>query len=225
MITIQRYDDRFHPDITEFRRKIILENHADSSFLNTLFSHEETKVRLKHLPSEAVEEVWKFSLSKWRDTAFENLEALFHGEQMVGVSGCRLYENRLLRVAMHLYILKSHRNICRNFLFMKDGVFARHLEFANSLSESPAALFMTVYEHNRKTRVLNINLGTRKLDPARGDSDYLHRLVSWPEKIIFNDVPQSFFFYPLDTTFVFDGYAPKPRLKPRSSETTSIDNS
>lgn len=209
-IRLERIVDRFDPRVLRFCREVCEENGADADFYDQSdsFNYTQTTQRFSNLGESESEEIWKFGKRKWRETNFENLECLVWGERVIGLSGCRAYEGGLLRVSMHLYTLKSFRKTCRNFQFAPDGLFSRHLDFARAHGDFQS-LFMSVYPHSKRLLSHAKNLGGRHLTPGRTPSPFISDLKPWHEPVIFHNVPQYFFFYPLRADFNFDGRAPQ----------------
>jgi hypothetical protein len=190
-----------------------LENGVDTATWEAGFSRKEIYEKFSHLPAQQLEEIWKFSLRKWQETVFENLEAAMIGDEVASLSGCRRYSGNLLRVSMHLYTRAPFRKDLRNIQFTPDGFFARHLGFARSQS-GIEALFMTIFCHDRKTEALRKCLGERRLHAEGADVGFFYDFQVWPEPLLFHGVQQHFFFYPLNDGFQFTGEAPVPAAAP-----------
>lgn len=202
---IQRLVNPFDFRITEFRRKVCAENGAKTDYADQTLDYKETVKYVEQLPSpKNFEEIWKYGNTKWKKTQFDSLECIIHEGFIVGVSGCKLYTDNMLRVSMHLYILKDYRGIYRNSQFCENGLFQRHLEFAKTLGNVDC-LFMTIYPYNRKLKAHIRNLAYRKISSygRKSNKEFIENLQFIEKPINFHGVPQYFFLYALKKGFKF----------------------
>lgn len=147
-----------------------------------------------HLGSRIAEDAFKFCDRKWDTLEFDNIEAVIEGDEIVGMSGCRTY-GPYLRTSMHLYLLKRVRAVYPGIKYLSGGWFERHMTYARG--SNLKGMFFTVYAYNRKLKGLINNHRGRIIslvDPA--ELLYINDVVEIGE-FEFNQVPQTFFYYPL----------------------------
>ena len=214
-LQIQRLTNPMDSRITDFRSKVCEENGAKKNYINnTSLDYKNTVKYVNQLssPNKNFEEIWKYGNTKWTITKFDALECVFYNNLIISLSGCKAYTNNMLRVSMHLYTLINYRKICRNFQFRKNGFFQRHLDFAKKIGNIEC-LFMTVYPHNKKLKAHVHNLAYRKISPdgKKHNMHFIDKLQFIDEPIIFHNVPQYFFLYPLNKSFQFPKELPKPK--------------
>ena len=215
ILNIQRFTDPMDSRITDFRRKVCEENGAKSDYLNKNLDYKSTVKYVNQLsPPKNFEEIWKYGNTKWIVTKFDAFECVVYNSLIISVSGCKIYTNKMLRVSMHLYTLTNYRKICRNFQFRENGFFQRHIEFAKTVGNIEC-LFMTIYPYNKKLKAHIHNLAYRKINPdgQKIKTKFIDELQFIENPIIFHNVPQYFFLYPLSKRFRF----PKEPLKPKNS--------
>lgn len=138
------------------------------------------------------EDAWKYCDQKWNTIKFDAIEAIVEDNEIVGISGCKMYGN-YLRSSMHLYLLKRVRKKYPGIKYLKNGWFERHIEFANK--HNAKGLFFTVYAYSKKLQGLINN--HRKRTISLVDKKHLLYLDKIQEigEFTFNSVPQTFFYY------------------------------
>lgn len=199
MFKIIGITDRFDPRLTEFRKRVCIENGAHETYLDLDIDKESTLEYCKPLGSNCTfEEIWKYGNNKWTRTEFARIECLLEGDEIISISGSRFYTHNLLRVGMHLYTLKSHRKSYRNVPFSENGFFYHHLQFAKN-HPFLDALFLSIYPHNPKLMALVKNIAHRQMSPDGGKENlhFVDKMVFIENPITFHDVNQYFFYYPL----------------------------
>ena len=164
--------DRYDPALTVFREKVLAEKNSP-------------------------EDEYKFSNDKWSKLNLFAIEAIIENNEIIGISGCGWYEN-YLRTSMNLYILKPYRSKYPGIKYKKNGWFDRHIAMAEKFGAY--GLFFTVYAYSKKLKALIAN--HRKKTISLIDKKYLLHMDKIEEKgeYIFNNVPQTFFYYPLEKT-------------------------
>lgn len=140
------------------------------------------------------EDAWKYCNARWNSVAFDCIEAIIENEEIVGMSGCKIYGN-YLRTSMSLYLLKRVRSKYPGIKYLKGGWFERHMEYANQ--KQCDGMFFTVYAYSKKLKALIAN--HRKRTISLVDKKHLLYMDDINEKgeYIFYGVPQTFFYYSL----------------------------
>lgn len=132
--------DPFGDEVYAFRREIICIDEGSSEKYLT--------EDIKHSP-DMPEEVWKFSLRKWRSLELTNLHGVFIDGDLAAVSGSKLYGlgSRYLRTGMMYYVLKRYRKDVRSTLWKSGGLLDSALDgYRDQLDYS----FVSIYPHNNK---------------------------------------------------------------------------
>ncbi len=193
------FDDKNHPLLTEFRRKIYREHGISPEFLEQSFTHSSVRKTFPNLGASSVEEIYKFGKQKWQDTPFERIEAALENGEVVSISGCAQYGKSLLRVSMHHYTLKDYRTRFRATLFREDGFFERHIDYAQ---KHPALefLFFSIYIHNRKLLAAAKNMSSKLFTPESLRMKTLKDIMTLPEPVRLHGVDQKIFLYSLRST-------------------------
>ena len=169
---IETIFDKYDPRLTQFRKNILLEVNEDS------------------------EDYYKYSDKKWKNTDFFCIEAIIENSEIVGMSGCKWYDD-YLRISMHLYLLKKVRAKYPGIKYLKGGWFERHLNMAENMGAK--GIFFTVYAYSKKLQALIEN--HRKKTISLIDKKHLNYIQDIAEKgeYIFNNVPQTFFYYSIES--------------------------
>lgn len=171
-----RYETFFNPDapqLTEFRKQVLLENGGTEDLLRHSFRHREVMERFPD--SNGAEDLYKFSKEKWEKTKFHSVEACLVDDRVVSISTCTVVSPRLMRILMFLYTLKDHRKTIRGHVFSEDGFFARHVTQARALGLP--AVFLSVYPHSRKLEKHAANLGLFKRSLEKAPQPYLDEIT------------------------------------------------
>lgn len=179
--------DPFELDVYNFRKEIICnDENQDILYLDT---------EVKYSP-EIPEEVWKFSLKKWKSINFDSLYGLYIDHELTAISGAKLYGNdkNFLRLGMMYYVLKRHRKQIRSPLWLKDGLIETALkDYKNKIDYS----FISIYPHNEKLKswILAFSrqqrLGQLGLN---GHLDLIKSFKKYDNDVYFNGVSQSIFY-------------------------------
>lgn len=142
------------------------------------------------------EDAWKYCNKRWDNVGFDCIEAIVEDNEIVGMSGCKIY-GEYLRTSMSLYLLKRVRAKYPGIKYLKGGWFERHMNYA--LQNNLSGMFFTVYAYSRKLKALIQN--HRKRTISLVDKKYLFYMQDIHEKgeYIFHGVPQTFFYYSLKT--------------------------
>ena len=143
------------------------------------------------------EDAWKYCDERWSAVGFDCIEAIIEDDEIVGMSGCKVYGN-YLRTSMSLYLLKRVRKKYPGIKYLKGGWFERHITYAKA--RNCDGLFFTVYAYSKKLQGLINN--HRKRTISLVDKKHLLYMEDIHEKgeYIFHDVPQTFFYYGLNKT-------------------------
>lgn len=192
---IETISDPWDPRLTEFRKTIFT---SDLGLDEQIIDLDEPSPWWhNNLDSKIVEDAFKYSNRKWKTVGFDNIEAIIEDGKIVGMSGCRIYNN-FLRTSMHLYLLKSVRAKYPGIKYLKGGWFERHMTYAKN--NNCYGMFFTVYAHNGKLKGLINNHRGKIISLV--DKDHLLYINDVREKgeYMFNGVPQTFFYYPLTKT-------------------------
>lgn len=191
---IETIYDLSEPRILEFRKTIY---HEDLQ-LDMALIHEDRphKWWMANLPPDVAEDAYKYCDRKWNTVMFDNIECIIEDGKIVGMSGCRTYGG-YLRVSMHLYLLKKFRAKYPGIKYLDGGYFDRHLEYARS--QNNIGIFFTVYPYSKKLKALISNHTSRTISLV--DKKYLKHMdkIEIKGTFLFNDVPQTFFYYPITT--------------------------
>lgn len=193
--SIETIYDPWDYRITEFRKMIFTQDLGLDQ--KTIEINEPYSWWHENLNYKVFEDAFKYSNRKWKNTNFDNIEALIEKDKIVGISGCRIYNN-FLRISMHLYLLKSVRSKYPGIKYLKGGWFERHLNYATK--NKCDGIFFTVYAHNKKLKGL-INNHRGKIISLIDKKHllYIHDVKEKGE-YLFNFVPQTFFYFPLTKT-------------------------
>jgi len=180
---IETIFDKYDPRLTKFRENIFAEDL-------------ELMVECIDMVKKSSEgqDAYKYSNKRWSQVQFNAIEAIIENDEIVGMSGCKLY-GKFLRTSMHLYLLKRVRKKYPGIKYLKGGWFERHIAFAQE--NNCDGLFFTVYAYSKKLQGLINN--HRKRTISLVDKKHLLYMNDIVEKgeYIFNNVPQTFFYYPL----------------------------
>ena len=210
--TIKRLHDPLDSRITDFRRQVTLENGAPADYIGQNMDYHHTLKYAQGLPQPYnVEEIWKYGDTKWKETRFLSLECVFYKNQIISLSGCKLYTNNMMRILMHLYTLKDYRRICRSHTYCENGLFQKHLDFAKKQGDIDC-LFLTIYPYNKKLKSYVKNLLDRKIGPDLGwkNMKYIQDLKGTGRPVLFHNCRQYLFFYPLKKEFRIPKEVPRP---------------
>lgn len=196
----------FYPQdsrIEQFRLNVLREDlQVEPSFVDQLSGRNEI---LKHFHDhEHVEEIYKFSKTKWLQLKCDKFLALLDDNQVVSISGVRTYSNQFVRLGMHYYTLKKFRRIHRSILWRSNGFLEQTLIDYPDKND----FFISIYSHNKKLKawVKYLQNGMRfgQLSQSEaGVTSNLKRFSVLPE-ILFNEVPQTLLFYSKNGTSAKD---------------------
>lgn len=192
-ITLDTYYDKWHPELTEFRKTLCMEIGAKNE-LSTL-SHK--NLHIQYANNNFAEEIYKFSNGKWNQTKFDAIECIKINGKIVGISGCAVNDNSV-RILMHRYSLLSARPIANIYTWHENGTIDRHHNYAKSLDKK--AIYFTIYEHNTTLKLFSDYLKQRKTNkrkPMLGKFDF------FAEPVLFNNVLQTVFYYKIDQHYNF----------------------
>jgi len=140
------------------------------------------------------EDPWKYCNKRWTTVGFDAIEAIIEDDEIVGMSGCRLYGD-YLRTSMSLYLLKRVRKKYPGIKYLKGGWFERHINFAKE--HNCNGLFFTVYAYSKKLQMLINNHKKRTISLVdKKHLMYMDDIVEAGE-YKFNNVQQTFFYYPI----------------------------
>lgn len=111
----------------------------------------------RYMGHPELEEVYKFSDLKWKQTSFDSIYGLEFENQIVSIAGKKVYANEFVRLGMHYYTLKKFRKSIRSILWKKNGFIDAELK------KSPHNhFFITIYAHNKKLDAWSQKLLKRK---------------------------------------------------------------
>jgi hypothetical protein len=192
-ITLDTYYDKWHPELTEFRKTLCIELGADNE-LSTI-SHK--ALHAQYPNNKFAEEIYKFSNGKWTQTHFDAIECIKIDGKIVGMSGCAIHNNSI-RILMHRYSLLSSRSTVNTYTWHENGTIDRHHNYAKLLDMK--AIYFTIYEHNVTLKMFSNYLKQRKTNkkkPMLGEFDFL------PKPMMFNNVLQTIFYYKIDKDYNF----------------------
>ncbi len=191
--TIETISDKWDARLTDFRKKIF---EVDLGLSAELINNDKPHSWwLSNIEPKNAEDAFKYSNRKWHTVDFNNIEAIIENEAVVGISGCKAYGN-FLRTSMHLYLLKSVRSVYPGIKYLKGGWFDRHVSHA--VTRKYDGLFFTVYAHNKKLKGLIRNHQGKLISLVNKQHlMYIHDVQEKGE-YMFNGVPQTFFYYPLN---------------------------
>lgn len=179
--------DKNDPRLYAFRSAVCLENGGSDLFLQEPYTNTMVQTALSGCTDANPEEVYKFGKKKWEQTNFSAIEAIFIEDQIVSISACSLFNERVLRVGMFLYTLKKYRTTIRDNVFSSDGFFARHINHAKETGKQ--AVFLSVYPYTKKLYAHALNLSKHKRTHAKTPQPYLKSLES-VGKFTLNEVEQ-----------------------------------
>lgn len=168
-----------------------------TSFRENIFA-EDLELPIEYLDfikdSSHGEDAWKYCNARWNSVAFDCIEAIIENEEIVGMSGCKIYGN-YLRTSMSLYLLKRVRSKYPGIKYLKGGWFERHMSYAKQ--NNCDGMFFTVYAYSKKLKALVAN--HRKRTISLVDKKHLLYMDDIVEvgTYEFNNVQQTFFYYPL----------------------------
>ena len=144
------------------------------------------------------EDAYKYSDKKWMEVGFDAIETVIENDKIVCMSGAKVYEdvdyNRFLRVNMFYYILKAHRAKYNGIVYLDQGFFDRHINFAKATRCK--GLFFSIYAHSSKLKAMVINHTTRRISSVRSKLKHWDNLQHLGQ-CQFNNVQQEFFYFPL----------------------------
>jgi hypothetical protein len=197
---IETIFDHNDPRLTEFRKQIYIQ---DLGLDHRCMSLNRTQLK-NYTDHKTLEDAWKYCNEKWNRVGFDSIEAIIEDGKVVGMSGCRLY-GEYLRTSMHLYLLKSVRKKYPGIKYLKGGWFERHLDYSKNHCINIKGLFFTVYAYSRKLQGLIDNHRSRRISLI--DKEYLLYIDDMVEvgEYMFNNVPQTFFYYRVSDTFDPEG--------------------
>lgn len=180
---IETIFDSYDPRLTRFRENIFAE---DLELPIEYLDYVEDTSR--------GEDAWKYSNKRWSTVGFDCIEAIVENDEIVGMSGCKMYGN-YLRTSMSLYLLKRVRSKYPGIKYLKNGWFERHIKYA--VQKECDGIFFTVYAYSKKLKALIAN--HRKRTISLVDKKHLLYMDDIHEKgeYIFHGVPQTFFYYSL----------------------------
>lgn len=189
---IETIFDPHDPRLETFRDNIFSEDLGLDKTLRTLDNPHSWW--LSNFDQRIAEDAYKYCDRKWNTLGFDNIEAIIEGDEIVGISGCKIY-GRYLRTSMHLYLLKRVRKIYPGIKYLPGGWFERHMAYAKD--KTCDGMFFTVYAHNLKLKGLINNHRGRVISLVAPEKLlYIHDIREVGEWT-FNNVPQTFFYYAL----------------------------
>lgn len=190
---IETISNILDPRLLEFRKEIFANDlNLDP---NLIIEDKPHKWWLENFDKKIAEDAYKYCDRKWNTIGFDCIEAIIEDGKIVGISGAKKY-NSYLRTSMHLYLLKRVRKKYIGIKYIKDGWFHRHINYARA--SNCKGLFFTIYAYSPKLKGLLRNHTEKTISYI--DKSYLLYIDDVKEvgEYIFNNVPQTFFYYPLD---------------------------
>jgi hypothetical protein len=120
-----------------------------------------------------------------------NIICIIHNDQVVGVSCEKTYEGRYLRIGSPNYVLKPFRKVYPNSLFLKNGLFSKHIERAQ---KENLEIFFSIHAYNKRMKLHAQNFYKRSISSDLKNLDYLDD-VKFLGIHLFHFVPQHIFSY------------------------------
>lgn len=183
----------FDNRLFDFRKKIFTEDLNLSS--NTMHINKNHKWWIDTFGQKYGEDAYKYSDVKWNTVKFDNIEAIIENNNIVGISGCKKYNN-YLRTSMHLYLLKSVRSKYPGIKYLPGGWFERHINYA--IENNLDGLFFSVYAYSKKLQGLINNHKGKTISLINKKHLKYIQDIQYVGEFMFYNVKQSFFYYPLN---------------------------
>ena len=121
---------------------------------------------------------------------------LIHDSEVVGISCEKTYEDRYLRIGSPNYVLKPFRTVYPNSLFIKNGLFSKHIEAAK---KENLEIFFSIHAYNKRMQLHAQNFYKRRISSNLKNLDYLDD-VEFLGVHNFHYVPQHIFSYNIRNT-------------------------
>lgn len=142
-----------------------------------------------------VEDIYKFSDSKWDQVGFDEVLAVESGDQIVSIAGNKRYSGKILRLGMHYYTLKKYRANVRSVLWRDHGF----VDFSLRAHNDASSFFISIFAHNKKLKAWaeRLKQGNQfaQMGVANKEITNCLRLFNPVGEVIFNGVPQLILHY------------------------------
>ena len=194
---IESIADATDYSLLEFRQNIFRDDlKIDADLISTSNNHQWWITNFN-------EDAYKYSDRKWFAVGFDVIETAWDDNKIVSMSGAKLYDYsngiKMLRVNMFYYILKQYRKKYNGIVYIDNGFFDRHIQYANSIGCS--GMFFTIYPHSPKLKAMVKNHTTRRISHVKSKLKYWDD-IKHVGSHMFNNVEQEFFYFPLtENTF------------------------
>jgi len=190
-----------HPDLTKFRKAAILDCGGNETDIELSDGHTAILEQLTDRNIKEAEEIYRYTNDKWYSTEFESVDAFYVDDQIVGISGSKIYGN-WMRGAMYYYQLKHTRKDHSTLFFRDGGQLPRLIEHAKELG--CYGVFITIWPHSSQLKALTKRMRLGKSIPTPGNLDLI-RMMKFKGISKFHGVIQDFYVYEFDTyRFKFD---------------------
>lgn len=190
-----------HPDLIKFRKAAIVDCGGDESDITLSGGHTAILEELKSRNIMEIEEIYRYTNDKWYSTEFESVDAFYVGNEIVGISGSKMYGN-WMRGAMYYYQLKKTRKEHSTLFFRNKGQLPRLIEHSKILGCH--GVFITIWPHSSQLKALTKRMRSGKSIPTPGNIDLI-RMMKFKGISKFHGVTQDFYVHEFDNhRFKFD---------------------
>lgn len=135
-------------------------------------------------------------LDDYKLTRMESSVCIMHDSKVVGISCEKKYEYRYLRIGSPNYVLKPFRTVYPNSLFLKNGLFSKHIEKAQ---KENLEIFFSIHAYNKRMQLHAENFFKRRISSDLKNLDYLDNF-KFLGIYQFHFVPQHIFSYNVTDT-------------------------
>jgi hypothetical protein len=189
-MNIERIYDKYHSDLYKFRMSAIHECGGASKHIMMQSSHKNIIKVLKEHGVHRIEDIYRFTESKWQTTEFNFIDAHYADDgNITNISGAKHYNN-WLRGGIYHFGLKAYSKQYPSILFQPNGHLQRLINY--SIQQELSGIFISIYPHTRRLQALCRALKTGSGIPTTGDINLIRRL-KYAGTHMFNDVEQDFF--------------------------------
>jgi hypothetical protein len=192
------------PRIYRFREKVVTQDlKTDFNDLLRCTSRGEIFEKYKFHPE--FEEIYKFSQIKWEQSAFGSIYGLEIDDEIVSISGTKIYSDLFVRLGMNYYTLRKFRSSARSIMWRTNGFVDK------AIKQFPQNhFFITIYAHNAKLQAWSKKLTTRNNfgQMSVENKDIIDTLFKFKPicQMRFNNVPQLLLHHSPSNTILPDAF-------------------
>jgi hypothetical protein len=189
-MNIKRIYNKNYNDLYKFRISAIEECGGNAKHVIMQSSHKNIIKVLKEYGVHRIEDIYRFTNSKWQTTDFDFIDAHYAEDgNITNISGAKQYNN-WLRGGIYHFGLKAYSKQYPSVLFQNNGHLQRLIDYCKE--ENLNGVFISIYPHTTRLQALCRALKSGTSIPTTGDINLIRRL-KYAGTHTFNNVEQEFF--------------------------------